>query len=328
MDNPYYDLKEHEGEVLTYRQLCDLIGEELKRGKGKELHLSKLRQYLDLDTATVPRKIVLREVYTPDDFKIISKRGKFLPFIRNILLRRMQVNLNRKPPVKSLSGTYWELMQEIGLIDKAYRENRYSGENVKISIKEKYTDTVDAELIAEDSKYQFLSITDQILKEILRSSLRQMEKQELIQIRYNVRLFNIVTYTDEEEEEQTRIESYALNEKEYAAYQQIGKEVVEEFSLSGLQELFYKGKTDPNVQYANAVYTERVQAFIKEQGYSRAAKVFILSLQPKGMQYMVDRRFIDAKMLRANIKEKIIQENVLQKVIPAPILEELISMYL
>ena len=28
MDNPYSYLKEHEGEVLTYRQLCNLIGED------------------------------------------------------------------------------------------------------------------------------------------------------------------------------------------------------------------------------------------------------------------------------------------------------------
>lgn len=28
MDNPYSYLKEHEGEVLVYRRLCDLIGED------------------------------------------------------------------------------------------------------------------------------------------------------------------------------------------------------------------------------------------------------------------------------------------------------------
>lgn len=56
MKNPYSWLEAHEGEVLSYRQLCDLIGEELRRGKAKELHLNALRQYLDLDQTTVPRK--------------------------------------------------------------------------------------------------------------------------------------------------------------------------------------------------------------------------------------------------------------------------------
>ena len=82
MENPYGWLEPHEGEIFTYRQLCDLLGEQLKRGKAKELHLNALRQYLDLDQKTVPLKIVLQRVYSEDDVKITGGKGRFLPFIK------------------------------------------------------------------------------------------------------------------------------------------------------------------------------------------------------------------------------------------------------
>ena len=91
MDNPYSYLKEHEGEVLTYPQLCKLISEDKKSGKGRELHLKSLRQYLDLDSETVPRKLVLREVYSSKDIKITGEEENSFPLSKTCSFRNCNV---------------------------------------------------------------------------------------------------------------------------------------------------------------------------------------------------------------------------------------------
>lgn len=70
MENPYKALDEHIGEIMTYPALCRLIGENAKSGKGRELHLKNIAQYVNIDRESVPRKLVIREVYLPDNFKL------------------------------------------------------------------------------------------------------------------------------------------------------------------------------------------------------------------------------------------------------------------
>ena len=48
MGNPYAVLKEYEGQYLKYPTLCEIIGEDIKRGNGKTGHLNRIKEYVDL----------------------------------------------------------------------------------------------------------------------------------------------------------------------------------------------------------------------------------------------------------------------------------------
>ena len=70
MENPYKVMEAHIGEVMTYPTLCKLISEDAKSGKARELHIKKLSQYMSFDRESVPRKLIVREVYLPENFRL------------------------------------------------------------------------------------------------------------------------------------------------------------------------------------------------------------------------------------------------------------------
>ena len=83
--NPYMALKPYEGQHLKYPQLCEIIGEEKRTGRGKMLHMKRIQQYVDCHQEK--SKIYIGRVYTDeDDLQIIESHGKFTTYIRQYLI--------------------------------------------------------------------------------------------------------------------------------------------------------------------------------------------------------------------------------------------------
>lgn len=321
MKNPYDYLKSHEGEILTYRQLCNLIGEELKRGKAKELHLNALRQYLDLDQKTVPRKIVLQEVYSEDTIKITGGKGKFFPFIKNILLEQMQ-------STGPLAMTYAELVKLVGLASDRYMRRRYDKAVDTISIKDKFIGEVETSILSKANQYHFFAMSWTIIREILRSSLRQMETQELIQVTYSLRLLRKESFVNSRDETIEYMEKHDLSSAEHKQFVDIQETVIKQFQLLGLQELFYKNVKSKKIKNAQETYYKELNLFIRSLGYTDSATLLRISLTPQGEAASIDERYLDSAMLRKRVKEKIDLEKDFKKVIAAPALEKFIKDYL
>jgi hypothetical protein len=321
MKNPYDYLKSHEGEILTYRQLCDLIGEELKRGRAKELHLNSLRQYLDLDQESIPRKIVLKEVYSTNDIRITGGRGKFFPFIKNSLLQQMQSE-------RTLVMTYAELVKTLGLASDKYMCSRYDKATDTLSIKEKFANEIETASLSRINQYNFFIMSWTIIREILRSSLRQMETQELIQITYSLRLLRKESFVNPQGKTIEYMEKHNLNSMEHKQYVEIQETVVKQFQLSGLQELFYRSTGSTKIKDAQETYHRALNLFVRSLGYTDSATLLILSLTSKGEKVSIDERYLDKATLQRRIKEKIAQEDSFEEVIPTPSLEKFIEVYL
>ena len=58
-------LKPYEGQYLKYPQLCEIIGEEKRTGRGKTLHMNRIQQYVDCHQEK--GKIYIGRVYSDDD---------------------------------------------------------------------------------------------------------------------------------------------------------------------------------------------------------------------------------------------------------------------
>ena len=43
MNNPYAVLKEYEGQYVKYPQLCTIIGEDKRTGRGKNMHIKRIK---------------------------------------------------------------------------------------------------------------------------------------------------------------------------------------------------------------------------------------------------------------------------------------------
>ena len=317
MDNPYSYLKEHEGEVLTYPQLCSLIGEDKKSGKGKSLHLKSLGQYLDLDSKTVPRKLILREVYSSKGIKITRERGKFFPYIKNMLLHELQ-------SLGTIQKVYSELIKDTGLASEQYLKARFDETAITVSIKDKFKSGVNPDLVAEEAQQSFFSMSWNILKEIMRSSLRQMQDKELIEITQSLRLFR-KAYSPKGKE---YYEKHDLSLDEHEQYVKIQTEIIKKYALSGPQDLFYKGKDNQKIHSPQSEYQRQLNIFIRSLGYTFSTTLFIISLLPAGEQLSIEERYLDKSALRKNATTKILEEKSFAAAIPAPSLKVLSDRFL
>ena len=316
MKNPYLIASGHEGEVLTYRQLCDLLGIEFKRGKGKELQLKQLRQYLDLDQKTVSRNIIIKEVYKPGNFQIVGGRGKLFPFIKNLLLQKLKSN-------SALLFTYSELIVELGLAPKHYIEAIYNTQEMLPflgqTIKSKFNEEIDPDLITEDNLIRFLQMTRTMLKETIRSALHQMQQKELITVTRSIRPMRkyIVTINGKEE---VRIEKYELLPEQQKFYESIGINIINKYRLKGPQELFFRATKSPKTQEAQAEFQIQIDKFVKNLGYEFYAALFIIKATDMCKDLEVDDRYLDRITLHSKVLEKIKAEKDLEKFIPLPLL--------
>ena len=319
MENPYKHLKVHEGETFKYRDLCNLLGIEFKRGKAKELQLKQLRQFLGLDLKTVPRKIVFKEVYDDDKQKVVSGKGKFFPFIKNILLNQLHIHT-------PYTGTYQDLIPMLGLASVGYAKARYANYFPTETIKKKYAHIIDTDLLAEENLYRFLSMTGPLLQEIIRSSLNQMEKKDLVSVVRSLRLFRQQTVGVGETQKKF-IEKHDLSPLEHSAYVQIETDIMEEFKLSDRRQLFYRTPGKRTWIDVHELYKERLNAFIKSLGYEFSATLFIISATPEGLNYEIELPYLNKSILRNNVVGKLSRDVDLKKVIPQPTLDKYILTY-
>lgn len=319
MENPYKHLKAHEGETFKYRELCDLLCLEFKRGKGKELQLKQLRQFLDLDQKTIPRKIVLKEIYDDTNQKIVDGKGKYLPFIKNILLNQLH---NESPYI----GTYKELISMLGLASIRYTEAKYKDHLPGETVKKKYAYTIDTDYLAEGNLYNFLSMTSTVLQEIIRSSLKQLEKKNLISVEHSLRLFRSATININGTPTEI-IEHHDLSPTEHNSFVKIATDLIEEFHLSNRQQLFYRAPSKKTCVDVHELYRDRLNEFINNLGYKFSGPLFIISATQEGRDYEINPSYLNKSLLKNIIFKKFDQDEDLKKVIPQPTLDKLMAMY-
>ena len=89
MENPYDVLKGQEGKIISYPELCKMTSEEPKRGKGRELHLNRIQQYVNIDFESAPGKLIIREIYPLEKIRI-KRRGKTYPYMKDMFLELLQ----------------------------------------------------------------------------------------------------------------------------------------------------------------------------------------------------------------------------------------------
>lgn len=319
MVNPYKHFKEHEGEVFKYRNLCDLLGLDFKSGKAKELQLKKLRQFLDLDQNTIPRKIILKEIYDDDKQKIVGGKGKYLPFIKNILLDQLHTE---NPYI----GTYAELFLLLGIASERYVKARYEMYPLNIKIKQKFTDVIDMDFVVEENLSHFLSMTGTVLKEIVRSSLNQMKDKNLITIEHSLRLFRHATI-DSNGKKKSIIEHHDLSPVEHSMFVKIGTDLIEKFRLSGFQDLFYRAPKAQTLVNVQEQYKSCLTDFIKSLGYEFSATLFIITSTEEGQNYEIQLPYLNKSILKENISKKFNQDIDLKKIIPQPMLDKFMALY-
>ena len=321
MENPYATkVQGHEGEVLTYRQFCDLLGIEFKRGKAKELQLKKVQQYMKLDLKTISGKIIVQSVYGPTEIELLPQRGTTFPYIKNMLLLELQKQTQ-------LCWRYTDFMQKFKMVSWKYWDF-YHGEtgetNYAPDIKDKFLTVVDPAAISEINIDIYINIVRKIITEAIRSSLRQLQSNGLITTKSTLILMRQEQYVDfVDKKEKFRVIKHTLSEEEQQEFEKIRENIMDRYSIISLHELFHV----PKNRIAQEIYVNKIKDYVHNLpgNWDFYATAYILEATQKGKAAKIDKRYLDCRKLREQFFIKVQKEKSIAQLIPAPMLPELVN---
>ena len=313
MENPYKMLESHIGEIMTYPALCKLISEDAKSGKGRELHLKKIAQYVHIDRESVPRKLIVREVYLPESFKLNKPRGKIYPYMKDVFLELFQKK-------KTVNATEY--------LTDAYSVN-VTALKFRWHPNKKFEDVIDAETISVLSLEEFFQTTRKVINESIRSTLRQLERKGFIDLESSLCLMRHVTKTFDGRK-QTVVEKHFLSSEEQKNYLALLKEIEEEYNID-CKRLFFSKQIDENRDEAKKFLSEKAKILSPENGeYEFYSTSYRIKITERGMNEKLGNIEQSTKTLATAIRTSVLDKcyDDLHKAIPEPLLINLFEKYL
>ena len=323
MENPYKVMEAHIGEVMTYPTLCKLISEDAKSGKARELHIKKLSQYMSFDRESVPRKLIVREVYLPENFRLKKPRGKTYPYIKDILLRNLQDR-------KSRNVTTADLLRILRVVPEKYIVGAYmlDSESLKYAWKPKkqFREYISPEAIAAESLFTFFMVTRSVINEILRSALRRLHSKGLVNSESSLCLIRHATRLLDGRE-RTLTEKHYLTPKEREDYLQLQKLMEQRYQVD-IRKLFY-AKSD-TMDEARDDFQEEMEKFVVACGYETYVTSNIITITELGLTEKLGNSEESRNMLKMAIGTSIIDRcrSELTLAMPSELLESFFVDYL
>ncbi len=307
MNNPYIDFKKYEGMEFKYKdEFCPLLSLDVKTsGKAKKLQLNKLRQYMELDTSN--RKIKIVKIYDENEIRLIEQHGKFTSYIENILINSLIKYNSHDYDVRL---TYREIFERIGILNKKYYEVLRPNKPTDIG-KREYINTVsnymniDEKSIALNLNF-FFEYTENLLKRMIKDSLKSMEKRKLIITSKSFRLYRkTINYKTKKE----YIEKKDCNDEETSIILKIYRDVMNNFGINKENEIFYLLEED------RAMFFKDINGRIHEElGYEVHSPTFKLILA-EGAFDMEYEPSLNSRILNQNVQKKLYTAKSIDKVV-------------
>lgn len=323
MENPYKVMEAHIGEVLTYPALCKLISEDAKSGKARELHIKKLSQYMSIDRESAPRKLIVREVYLPENFKLQKPRGKTYPYIKNILLEKLQDR-------KSRNVTSADLLRVLDVVPEKYIVGAYMLDDERLKytwkVKKQFQEYISPEEITTESLFTFFMVTRSVINEILHSALRQLRSKGLIKVESSLCLIRHETQILDGKK-RTITKKHYLTEKEREDYLQLQKFIERRYQVD-IKKLFYaKSNT---MDEARDDFQEELKKFVVNCGYESYVTSNIITITELGQTEKLGNAEVSRNMLKMAIDTSIINrcQRELALAMPSELLERFFADYL
>lgn len=315
MKNPYDVLKQYEGQYIRYPKLCEIINEDKRSGRGRNLHINRIKQYVDLSKEN--GQIYIGKVYTDEDeLNIIENHGKFTTYIRQFLIN-LFYELEQTTNTTSVILTNRDILEMTYMVNHNY----FIGKNAPYKYLDGFTLSLRKEDMPDDQYVVnrilnesdiFFSSSYRLLKRVIYDSLTSLEKASLIHKHKTFRLYNnmvdengkfVSRYHDCTESEISRIltvQHDAIIEFNDDIKQRQGEG---NYHLLNIQSVHYLYPNDRKRFYK--IMNRRLKEEFKEEGWNAYSVAWHITLaQPETFEYEINK--INYKQLNQNVQNKLL----------------------
>lgn len=173
-------------EIKNYKEMCKLLGEEIKGGKGKKFQMDNWKRYFNFEKQG--QKFIITEIYDTPFPTVEAQRkreGLYVQYIECLLMDLIITSTNKSASGKrQLVIPKNKLYEMLGMVNERY-SRFYGKERTLIGLIEEI-ENVGAE--TDDSKFdlsyydvdEFYKMSGSRLNNILKTALKSMRNRRLI----------------------------------------------------------------------------------------------------------------------------------------------------
>lgn len=299
MNNPYEYMKEYEGNEMPYGEFCKLTNEDFLQGSSKTQQIKRLGNYMNVDT---PRgKIKINKVYDEQEMLLIKRQSKFTEYIEDLIIMYLANNNN-----KEVTLTYKEMAEYFCMVNDNYYPVKYNKKphvkDYKMQTSLMYFNQDDADKQISYNMSLFFNITDKLIKEIIKNSLKSLKQRSLILYHDTFKLYR-KTYI--EEIDSYIVETFICDKQEREKFLDLRKEVMERHNIKKLQDIVYLPYADRELYFQDLKLT--LMECDELHNCDMYANAFTIEYAKNGIDYEYKQLISDNKlMLNNNMQFKLL----------------------
>lgn len=305
MKNPYNFLLDLVGEEMTYKDFCKITNEPIMPYDSKKAQIKRMSSYMDLETRY--GKVTIKSIYDENEMLLIDRKSKFTEYIEDLLIMYLAKNEE-----KSVTLTYKELSEYFYMVNENYYKVKHNRgrhlDDFDLNVNSMF---VDKEDIIERKYYDigvFFGVTDKLIKEIIKNSLKSLKKRSLVLYQDTFKLYK-TTYIKESELYVT--ETYICDKKQRETFLDIRRSVMNEFNIDKLQDVVYLPKETRDTYFSRLM--EDLKKCDELHNCDRYANAFTIEYAKDGIEHEYKRLFSTNKsLINSNMQFKLLTTKELQ----------------
>lgn len=304
--NPYMALKPYEGQILKYRELCDIVGDEYKSGRSLTLQTQKWGKYVDIDKQSKGRYLVHYVYSNEAELGILKSYGKYTRYIEQFLMDKFYaIRLNDDSDRIVLTNR--DILEETSMVNYNY----FRGRRDPLPYVQHFTtgfkradmpnEYFENDYLVETSNL-FFAGSYRLLKRIISDSLKILEKKALIIPNKTFRLYKN-EWVDYDGLKVISSNHHDCDDDEVARVLKVQHDSIEEFNLKvprdkyGNPKYYIRSITGLHYLYKeqreeyNKIFKRRLEQEFSEDGWNACSIAWDIHLAKReSIEYEIKER--------------------------------------
>lgn len=299
MDNIYNYMKPYVRQKISYKEFCEHVGEKELKNSSKTQQLKRLGNYMDISSSY--GNITINKVYNEQEMLLIKRQAKFTEYIEDLIIMYLANNKN-----KDVTLTYKEMAEYFCMVNDNYYPVKYNKKphvkDYKMQTSLMYFNQDDADKQISYNMSLFFNITDKLIKEIIKNSLKSLKQRSLILYHDTFKLYR-KTYI--EETDSYIVETFICDKQEREKFLDLRKEVMERHNIKKLQDIVYLPYADRELYFQDLKLT--LMECDELYNCDMYANAFTIEYAKNGIDYEYKQLISDNKlMLNNNMQFKLL----------------------